>query len=113
MRGVPIIYRTPLIVTPREPFIDWVQSLGDKASSADPIRLSMAERYVFLISVPERETLVPKLVADYWAKMFEEQLVGWTTDELLWPADRTRAMFDAWFEVEAAQFIVDLVPDEP
>ena len=113
MRGVPIIYRTPLIVIPKQPFLDWVQSLGDEVSGIDPIRLSLAERYVFLIRVPERDSLVGELVADYWPDMFEEQLVGWTTDERRWPADRTRAMFDAWFEVETAQFIVDLVPEEP
>ena len=40
-------------------------------------------------------------------------LEGWVTDESLWPADRTRELFDEWFEVQITSVIEDLDADEP
>ena len=40
-------------------------------------------------------------------------LAGWVTDEALWPPDRTRQLFDEWFEVQRTSWIEDLDVDEP
>jgi hypothetical protein len=108
------IYRTPLLVKRKQPFVEWLRSLDD-ADTFDEAKAAtlMGETDVFLVHVPEQEPTLEELIAEYWQDVFEEQLWAWMTDELTWPPDRTREMFDAWFDVHLGIEVVDLVPDEP
>ena len=37
----------------------------------------------------------------------------WMEEEGDWPASRTREMFDAWFDAEITDTVIDLVPEHP
>jgi hypothetical protein len=106
------IYRTPLLITRRQPFVDWANSSDDDESPLFTEELAR-RRDVYLVSMPEGEATVDELVDSWWQGIFEEQLYAWEEDESTWPADRTRAMFDEWFEVEQGDIVFDLAPDEP
>jgi hypothetical protein len=109
-----MIYRTAILVKRKQPFVDWLRATdgGDMFDGAEGARL-LDETDVFLLHVPEHEPTLEELIAEYWIDIFEEQLWAWMIDELTWPADRTREMFDAWFDVQLGNEVVDLVPEEP
>lgn len=109
---MPFLYRTAVIVSRKQPYIDWADSLREGADDGFPVELA-GKRDVYLGPYSELEQTLDEALADTWAEIFEEELFGWSTDESQWPANRTREMFDAWFATELVDSIVDLVPEEP
>lgn len=107
------IYRTPLLITRRPPFIDWANSCDDDDDEPMFTEELARRRDVYLVSTPEGEAPLDELIDAWWEDIFEEQLYAWMEDESTWPAGRTRAMFDEWFEVEQGDVVFDLAPDEP
>jgi len=108
-----MIYRTPLLVTRKQPFVDWLRSLEvpDGVDDVEGARLTSAVN-VYLVHAPAHEPTLEEMVGEYWQDIFEEQLYDWMTDELAWPVEKTREMFDAWFDVRLGETVVDLVPDD-
>ena len=108
------IYRTPLLVTRKAPFVEWLRSLEQPIGITDDESAELANAVdVYLLHVPALAPVLEEMVAEYWQDIFEEQLYDWMTDELTWPAERTREMFDAWFDVRFGEAVVDLAPDDP
>jgi hypothetical protein len=54
-----------------------------------------------------------ELVAESWPIFFEYMLEAWSTNEGTWPADRTQAMFGAWFEVVVSSVVEDITDGMP
>ncbi len=109
---MPYLYRTALIVSRKQPYIDWANGLATEESERFPDDLA-TRRDVYLGPQMDHQPTVDEAIADNWPEIFDEALYAWSTDEATWPADRTRAMFDDWFEAELADSTIDLVPDEP
>lgn len=111
-----LVYRTAIIVTPREPFFDWARGIDADANEAVD-RLSPDEfSSVFLIE--QAEDLDPdQVIRQHFATIFAEQLNHWHRDEAKWPKrrNRTESLFREWFEVRFIESIWDLVrgPIEP
>jgi hypothetical protein len=57
----------------------------------------------------DEETL--GFVREHCGFMFEHELAAWMTDEGTWPADRGWEAFQAWFDVEIHDAVVDLGRD--
>jgi hypothetical protein len=109
---VPYLYRTSLIVARKQPYIDWANSLREDDETGFPEELAR-RRDIYLGPMSENEPSLDKVLADLWPDVFEEALYAWSTNEAQWPPDRTREMFDRWFDVELADSIIDLAPEEP
>lgn len=106
------LYRTAVIVSRRQPYVDWANSVNHGDDPPFSSELQSAKT----IYLGPASDLVPSLkeaLDEIWKDIFEEELYAWSTDENEWPADRSKAMFDAWFSTELADSIVDLVPDDP
>ena len=41
--------------------------------------------------------------------LFEQELEEWYVDEMLWPENRNRKMFNEWIEIECHSIILDTV----
>jgi hypothetical protein len=108
---MPFLYRTPVIVSRKQPYIDWANGLRRTDDEPDfPPELAQ-KKDIYLGRYYATEEASEGLLDEIWPDIFEEELFGWSTDESEWPANRTREMFDAWFETELADSIVDLFPD--
>lgn len=107
----PLLYRTPILISRKQPFIDWANSVdhGAPALTSDLARI----RTAYLVTVSETDMGPAALLDEWWPDIFEEELSGWIEDESLWPAERTREMFDDWFDSECGDAAIDLSPDEP
>lgn len=109
---MPFLYRTAMIVSRREPYVEWANSLREGDDDGFPEELART-RDVYLGPYSELQQTLDEAVADVWPEIFEEELFAWSTDESRWPANRTRDMFDEWFATELVDSIVDLVPEDP
>ncbi len=105
------LYRTAVLVRRKQPYIDWANgACGDDVSF--PLEFASA-RDVYLGPYSETAKTAAEVLDEIWEDIFEEELSAWHLDEARWPADRTRVLFDQWFENELVDSIVDLVPDDP
>ena len=108
-----LLYRTPVIVRKKRPYVDWANGIsqGDDDATLTIEAASVPE--IYLGPASEREPTLESALEDLWSDIFEEALHAWSTLESDWPESRTREMFDHWFDVELADLIVDLAPDDP
>jgi hypothetical protein len=100
------INRTALIVTPKQPFVDWLLALDPTGG------LTLAEARedttVFLVPDQASDEGQEQVLKEYWEEIFERILWEWYTDEGDWPQDRTYEKFRAWFDVRYHSGVVDL-----
>jgi hypothetical protein len=107
---MPFLYRTPLIVRRRQPYIDWANATDAEPPMTEELAQTPA---VYLVEAAEEDPTVDQLLAEYWLEIFEQELAGWMEDETSWPEGRSLEMFRAWFDVAVGQGVVDLDPDAP
>ena len=99
-----MINRAAVIVRPAQPYIDWAANLDDSGILPDP----NDEQTVYLIPSYEDDEEAWEILEDLYPAMFENELLGWHTDESAWPQDRSFAMFKQWFRVELHSVVEDL-----
>jgi hypothetical protein len=104
------VNRTAVVIRPKQPFVDWLNSVPGESSDNTLERIS-SENTTFLI--PEffghNESLV--YIKKIYDQIFEFELFGWYTDEDLWPEKRTWKMFQEWFDIEMNSEVFDLVDE--
>ncbi len=106
--------RSAAIVKPLPPYLEWARA-GDAEGLAESVFESLREGEPHIYLLPEYVYLSERkeLLDAFWPAIFDRMLEGWVTDEALWPTDRTRQMFDEWFEVQMTSVIEDLDVYEP
>jgi hypothetical protein len=102
------INRAGLIVRPKQPYVNWANSVDDDGARADLERLR-AEPSIYLVETIDFLEDFDLLVDGTWEWIFKEQLNGWVTDPKSWPANLTRAMFHDWFDCELSTMIWDML----
>ncbi len=107
-----LLNRSALIVTPKRRFLEWANRLPD-ADKPLTIEDVPSLRMVYLAATGDHEPPVTDLIDVYWEEIFEDSLEGWTTDESLWPANRTAHVFRDWFQVDCIEGVADADPGEP
>ncbi|MEI8011010.1 MAG: hypothetical protein WCI27_00825 [Candidatus Omnitrophota bacterium] len=89
--------RMAVIIVPREPLVDWINSVTpDETVWADDFS-DRANVYF----IPRYETLdeAEEYVQENFDEIFRNELAEWFEDESSWPAKRTFDMFNEWFDV--------------
>jgi hypothetical protein len=107
---MPFLYRTPLIVRRRQPYIDWANHTEGEPMMTTELANTPA---VYLVDAPDGDPAPERLLEDYWPEIFANELAGWSEDEAEWPGERSREMFDQWFDVIVGQGVVDLDEEVP
>jgi hypothetical protein len=105
----PDINRSAIILTPKQPFYDWLKSLDASFShSIDVIQ----EKEVILIPDFEDDAEAEKWLKKNFDLLFTNALWGWYMDERMWVSNRTFEMFKAWFDYEIHLLVLDLSDDD-
>lgn len=99
-----MLNRSALILRPADPYIQWALGLDDSgvSPSAD------GEQTVYLLPGWESDEEAEQILSEIWEALFERELFAWCNDEQMWPKERTRAKFNAWFAIEMHSLIEDL-----
>ena len=102
------INRTAVIIRPKQPFIDWLNSIPDDSFNFTLEQISK-ENLTFLIPEYDDPTNSLAYIKRIYSDIFEFELFGWITTEELWPKKRTWKIFREWFDVEINSEVFDLV----
>ena len=104
-----------LLVTPRQPLVDWIRRLGSVgvgAAYAADSSLEEARAYhrtAYLVPVAEDAHDVESWVEDNFDLVFEQELYAVTNDRRRWPRKRSADVFMEWFALELLDSPIDLV----
>lgn len=103
---LPTLNRSAVIVTPKQPFLNWLHS-------ADPSSLTftledVSEPTIYLVPDCDDDQDLVAHVRNYCDTIFEDQLAGWYTEQASWPVDRDFETFCLWFEYRAYTLLLDL-----
>ena len=101
------INRSLVILRPKQPFLDWGMALDDEDKNFTLEQLA-EDSTAYLIPEVWDASDQEELLESYYDVLFEQQLVGWWTDETAWPQKRNLKMFLDWFEVEFHSLVFDL-----
>lgn len=108
MEPIPYCYesidRNAILVRPRPPFLQWVNTLLDDERTLTEVD----ECNIYLIREMHSNADVLEWVQHNYDELFANELNDWCTDEALWPKDRSYALFAEWFSVEVHSMVLDL-----
>ena len=110
-----MINRAAVLLRFKEPALRWI---NETDMEGEDHRFTLAEineeRTVYLISDDDADTQerLNRWVKRNFDALFEAELMGWCTDEKLWPKPRTLKLFKEWFAVECHTVIQDTVEEE-
>lgn len=99
--------RLAVILRARKPCLVWANGLLPGLTQT--LTQMRADAVVYLVPTVEfdpAEALV--FVETHYARFFAQELALWTTDQSRWPAERTLALFQRWFEVEVIDRVIDV-----
>lgn len=110
--GMFALDRTAVIVTAKQPFLDWLKSVDD---TGDDLTLADLNRDQSLYLLPESDddAAAKRSLRKSCGDIFEEQLDGWWRDESVWPKDRSFRVFTRWFDYRFHSMVFDLVQKAP
>ncbi len=109
-----LINRSALVIRPKQPYVDWVNSLDSEASGLEQamtLAQHQQEGRVYLISEQEQVTDKESLIADHWQPIFENELGGWDEFADAWPASLSQQLFLEWFDIEPQLMVFDMTAE--
>ena len=101
------VKRAALPFTPKQPYLDWANSLDEDAPK---IGVDFwPEKNVYLIEdLVDVEVDVAAIVAPYFQAIFEDELNSWHGAPSDWPAKRDLTTFLDWFDVEIHSIVLEM-----
>ena len=101
------INRDAVILKGKHPLVDWINSHDPD----NPVAISAVRTDCRVYLLPEciGPDEAKKQIEANFDVLFENELVGWYTDESMWPQNRTVGMFRDWFEIEYHSMVTDVL----
>lgn len=106
-----MINRAAVILKYKTPFLDWYKKLSTDKNLEVTLESVNSDRTVYLISNDDADVYEQWIDLNY-EDLFENELDEWFSDTSLWPQNRTREMFDEWFDVECHTVMFDTVGED-
>ncbi len=107
-----MLNRSAVVVRPREPYLHWAKK-DDSSGVAEGVFEDLRSTpSIYLIREDEEVVDPNELVKRMWSEIFKAMLENWVKLPELWPSNRTKKMFDKWFEVQVFECVFDLVEGE-
>lgn len=107
-----VLNRSAVFLLPKQPALDWLLRVDPNPMDITLEQLRQ-EPEVFLVpqSLEMHEQAV-RWVNQNWKSFFEQFLDGWFTDESMWPQQRSRKIFNEWFDIHFSSMVFDMAKDE-
>ena len=103
--------RLAVVVKPKQPFIDWLNSIPDDSFNYTLEKLS-TNNISFLIPIYDHPDDIIKYIRKNCKTIFEWELWGWITAKELWPKNINWKTFNEWFDIEVNSEVFDLVSED-
>jgi hypothetical protein len=102
-----MLNRCVLTVKAKQPFYDWVQRFPESAGmTLDELN---EDGIAYLLPEPEDDDDLESILPQCFDLIFEEELIGWRSNEKDWPSVRDLPTFLSWFDVQLRSIVIDLV----
>ncbi len=103
------IDRSLMLVRPKQPFFDWVQSVDyEKDLTLDYIRDDPSAYLIPELWDTSDKAEQSATLEWCYEEVFKAELESWYTDPVLWPPKRNLKMFHDWFDVDFHSLVFDL-----
>jgi hypothetical protein len=99
--------RTAVVVVPKQPFLEWLQSV-DEISSTITLEDLAKEPTVYLLPETGSDLQAERRLAEVCHEIFEEELNGWYCAPATMAFRPGQAQFSRWFAYSIHSMIVDL-----
>ena len=101
-----LINRSVAIIKPKQPFVDWVNSVADTGDQYSVNDFS-TDCSVILLPVLDSDEHAEAFIKEIYQDLFELELSSWMVDDDTWPENITYKMFQEWFDVEFHSMVFD------
>lgn len=108
--SIRLLNRSALIVSPAQPFLDWLHQ-ADPSSANLTLADLRQEPAIYLLSESENMGEALEELGSGINAIFEEQLNSWYRVPSKWPQPRDLGTFLTWFECSFHSMIFDLGRD--
>jgi len=105
-----ILNRTAVVVTTRQPFLDWLRSV-DPTNQELTLEEINTDSSAYLLPECGSDAEPAKLVRRFAKEIFAHELDGWWREPLDWPKSMAWPVFDRWFEWRTHSMVLDVVED--
>ncbi len=102
-----MLNRCVITVKAKQPFFDWLQTLPETAGMT--LEELNEDGIAYLLPELEDDDDLENVLPQCFDLIFEEELIGWRTDEKTWPPVRDLPTFLSWFDVQLRSIVLDLV----
>jgi hypothetical protein len=106
-----LINRSVAIIKPKQPFVDWANSVGNEKDQYSISDFS-TDCSVILLPVVDSDEHAEAFIKDIFQDLFELELSSWIVDDEMWPENITYKMFLEWFCVEFHSMVFDSLKDD-
>lgn len=103
-----MLNRSALVVTAKEPFLEWLRKLPDPVDDSTTLERINEDAHVYLLPEIAMEEDREELIQEYASYLIERELHSWWTDESVWPEKRDKKMLKDWFHLSHHSIIEDL-----
>jgi hypothetical protein len=105
--------RASVILKPRQPVIDWLNSVDDLLDLPRRLAIDPLNEHGDIFLIPDSELVESReqavaWIEKRWRDFFEFELNQWIIDDTLWPQKLTLKLFREWFDVEYRSMVWDL-----
>ena len=106
-----LINRSVAIIKPKQPFVDWANSVVDEDEqySISDLRTDCS---VILLPETDSDEHANAVLREIFQDVFKIELLSWITDDNMWPEHRTYKMFLEWFDAEFHSMVFDPFQDD-
>jgi len=105
------INRSVAIIKPKQPFVDWANSVVDEDVQYSISDFS-TDCSVILLPVVDSDENAEAFINDIFQDLFELELSSWIVVDEMWPENITYKMFLEWFDVEFHSMVFDSLKDD-
>jgi hypothetical protein len=105
---VDAINRAIAIIKPKQPYLDWANSLPDPAENLTLEELRSDCTALMIPEFPHKDE-EEAFFKELYSAIFEMELDVWHGDDTLWPGKRDYETFRAWFDVEIHSTVIDVL----
>jgi len=99
-----VVNRCAVIVTPRQPLVDWTRPFWTPQERQNPA----PESSLYLIPTYDDEAQAFRCLQACYEAIFAAELSLWCRDQELWPRSRTFELFLEWFALQFHHLVEDL-----
>ena len=107
MDNMKFINRSIIVITPKQPYIDWLNSL-ELSANKYTVELYKNDGGVYLVEDIENNKDFEATIMNNYEKFFERELKGVEPNEDKWPSKRNLELFHEWFDIHYHTVIADI-----